>query len=431
MLNYKALAKSDPQAYQLVQQELDRQSQGLELIPSENYVSPAVLEALSTVYTNKYAEGYPQKRYYGGQVNTDQVETLAIERAKKLFGADHANVQAYSGAPANLAVYLAWAKPGDTILAMDLSHGGHLTHGAPVTEAAKLFKFVHYGMSNVQTGEIDYESVHKLAKKHRPKILVGGFSSYPRKLNWTKLAEIARGVGALPMADVAHIAGLIAGGVEQNPLEHGFLVATSTTHKTLRGPRGGLILSHGQVGNPLKPVEHKLENLPTIIDRTVFPGLQGGPHINTILAKAVAFKEANQPEFRQYAQQVVFNAQALAKALEANGFNLVTGGTDNHLVLVDVYSSFKVSGKQAEEALEQIGLTVNKNVIADDPRPAYDPSGIRLGTPAVTTRGLGKPQMQQIAEWITQAIKSDGSVDKLAKIKKQVEKLCHEFPLPS
>lgn len=415
----------------LIQLEERRQRDGLELIPSENYVSRPVLDALGTVYTNKYSEGYPGARYYGGQEHTDKVEQLAIDRAKALFGADHANVQPYSGAPANLAVYLAWCDPGDTILAMDLSHGGHLTHGAPVTAAAKLFNFVRYGMKDTATGEIDYDEVLKLAKQHRPKILLGGFSAYPRELDWQALGRIAAEVDAVAMADIAHIAGLIAGGVAANPFSHGFQVMTSTTHKTLRGPRGGLILTKGKVSSPLKPPAKTVENLPTLIDRMVFPGLQGGPHMNVILAKAVAFGEARQPDFVDYARQTVTNAKALAMSLKAAGVSLITGGTDNHLLLVDAVTSWKITGGEAEKTLDLIGLTVNKNVIPDDQRSAFDPSGIRLGTPAVTTRGMKEADMALIAGWITKAIDRRHKPTELELLRAEVTDHARQFPLPS
>lgn len=348
----------DTQVADLIAAEKKRQLEGLELIPSENYVSEDVLEALGSVFTNKYSEGYPGKRYYGGQTFTDQVEQLAIDRAKQLFGADHANVQPHSGAPANEAVYSAWLQPGDTVLAMELSHGGHLTHGAPVTRSAKLYNFVRYGMKNIETGEIDYDELRELALLHKPKIIIAGFSSYPRELDYEKFAEIGNEVGALLMADMAHIAGLIAGGVAKNPFDYGFHVITTTTHKTLRGPRGGLILTKGIVGNPLKAPEKTIENIPTLIDRAVFPGMQGGPHMNTIAAKAVALGEALRPEFKEYAAQVVRNAAVLADELQKQGFYLVTGGTSNHLILADVYKSFGIDGKEAEIALDKIGLTL-------------------------------------------------------------------------
>ncbi len=395
---------SDELIADLILAEKQRQQSGLELIPSENYVSQGVLSALGSVLTNKYSEGYPGKRYYGGQEFTDQIENLAIERAKQLFNADHANVQPHSGAPANEAVYSAWLEPGDTVLAMDLSHGGHLTHGAPVTRSARLYNFVRYKMKDIDTGEIDYDELRDLALEHRPKIIIAGFSSYPRELNYDKFAEIGSEVGAVLMADVAHIAGLIAGGVAKNPLDHGFHIMTTTTHKTLRGPRGGLILTKGTVSSPLKKPEKTIDNLPTLIDRSVFPGMQGGPHMNTIAAKAVAFYEAMQPEFRAYVRLVVVNASRLADELKARGFNLVTGGTSNHLILSDVYKSFGIDGKQAEQALDKIGLTLNANTVPDDPLPPFRPSGIRLGTPAMTTRGLEEDDMPQIAQWMKEAI---------------------------
>ena len=389
---------------QLIAGEQQRQLEGLELIPSENYVSQDVLTALGSVFTNKYSEGYPGRRYYGGQEFTDQIEQLAIDRAKKLFHADHANVQPHSGAPANEAVYSAWCEPGDTILAMDLSHGGHLTHGSPVTRSARLYNFIRYKMKDSSTGEIDYDELRQLALEHKPKIILAGFSAYPRELDYDKFAEIGREVGALLMADMSHIAGLIAGGVAKNPLDHGFHVMTTTTHKTLRGPRGGLILSMGVVGNPLKKPEKTIENIPTLIDRAVFPGMQGGPHMHVIAAKAVAFGEALQPEFREYATQIVKNAKVLAEEMQKRGFLLVTGGTSNHLILADVYKSFGIDGKVAERALDKIGLTLNANAVPDDPLPMFTPSGIRLGTPALTTRGLSEGHMAKIAEWMKRAI---------------------------
>lgn len=417
----------------LIEQETKRQRRGLELIPSENYVSNAVLEALGSVFTNKYSEGYPGRRYYGGQEFTDAVEQLAIDRAKQLFKADHANVQPHSGAPANEAVYSAWLEPGDTVLAMDLGHGGHLTHGAPVTRSAKLYNFIRYKMKDVTTGEIDYDELRELALLHKPKIILAGFSAYPRELDYAKFAEIGREVGdkCLLMADMAHIAGLIAGGVARNPFDDGFHVITTTTHKTLRGPRGGMILSKGVVGNPLKAPEKTLENIPTLIDRAVFPGMQGGPHMHIIAAKAVAFGEALQPEFKTYASQIVKNAVALAEALKERGFKLVTGGTSNHLILVDVYASFGINGKVAEEALDAVGLTLNKNAIADDPLPPFRPSGIRLGTPAITTRGLKEADMTLLAEWMKQAIDDRDDSQKMKKIRQAVEKFALKFPLPS
>lgn len=415
---------------QLIDEEARRQQDGLELIPSENYVSAAVLAALGSVFTNKYSEGYPGRRYYGGQEFTDKLEQLAIDRAKQLFHADHANVQPHSGAPANEAVYSAWCEPGDSILAMDLTHGGHLTHGASVTRSAKLYNFIRYKMKDVGTGEIDYDELHRLALEHKPKIILAGFSAYPRELDYEKFAAIGNEVGALLMADMAHIAGLIAGGVAKNPLDYGFHVMTTTTHKTLRGPRGGLILSKGTVSNPLKAPEKTLENLPTLIDRAVFPGMQGGPHMHVIAAKAVALGEAMQPEFRGYAAQIVKNAQVLADELQRRGFQLVTGGTSNHLILADVYKSFGCDGKVAEAALDKIGLTLNANAVPDDPLPMFRPSGIRLGTPALTTRGLKEEHMGQIAEWIVRAIEARENEEALQNIRAEVIALCVQFPAP-
>jgi glycine hydroxymethyltransferase len=414
----------DKQIEELIKTEKKRQTDGLELIPSENYVSSDVLQALGSVFTNKYSEGYPGRRYYGGQENTDQVEQLAIDRAKKLFKADHANVQPHSGAQANEAVYYAWCEPGDTILAMDLAHGGHLTHGAPVTRSAREYNFIRYGIKNIDTGEIDYEEIRQLALKHKPKIILAGFSAYPRELDYGKFAEIGNEVGAMLMADMSHIAGLIVGGVAKNPFDYGFHVITTTTHKTLRGPRGGLILSRGIVGNPLKKPEKTLENLPTLIDRAVFPGTQGGPHMHTIAAKAVAFGEALQPEFKDYAEQIVKNAKRLAEELQKRGFKLVTGGTSNHLILADIHSSFGIDGKEAEIAMDKIGLTLNANAIPDDPLPRFRPSGIRLGTPAITTRGAKEDDMKKIAEWMRRSIDNRDN-DELAELRKEVMEFCH------
>ncbi len=415
----------------LIKGEVQRQREGLELIPSENYVSSDVLTAMGSVFTNKYSEGYPGRRYYGGQQFTDQVEQLAIDRSKQLFGADHANVQPHSGAPANEAVYTAWLEPGDTVLAMDLGHGGHLTHGAPVTRSAKLYNFIRYKMKDPATGEIDYDELRELARKHQPKIILAGFSAYPRELDYAKFAEIGNEVGALLMADMAHIAGLIAGGVAKNPFDYGFHVITTTTHKTLRGPRGGLILSKGVVGNPLKAPEKTLENIPTLIDRAIFPGMQGGPHEHIIAAKAVAFGEALKPEFKDYAKQIVLNANALANEMQKRGFNLVTGGTSNHLILADVYKSFEIDGGVAELALDKIGLTLNKNAVPDDPLPPFRPSGIRLGTPAITTRGLKEADMVTVAEWMKQAIDNRDDAAKLDKLHAEVKAFALKFPLPS
>lgn len=421
----------DTAIWDLIKAEEKRQREGLELIPSENYVTRDVLTAMGSVFTNKYSEGYPGKRYYGGQENTDQVENIAIERAKKLFGADHANVQPHSGAQANEALYHAWLEPGDTVLAMDLSHGGHLTHGAPVTVLARNYKFIRYGMKDIATGEIDYDNLRALAQKHKPKIILAGFSAYPRELDYAKFAEIGNEVGALLVADMAHIAGLIAGGAAKNPFDYGFHVITTTTHKTLRGPRGGMILSRGTVSNPLKAVEKTIDNIPTLIDRSVFPGVQGGPLMHVIAAKAVAFGEALKPEFRTYAKQVIKNAAVLADELKKREFNLLTGGTDNHLILADVHKSFGLNGKVVEEALDKIGLTLNKNAVADDPLPPFRPSGIRLGTPAITTRGLVEKDMVLLADWMKQAVDAYDDEKKLELLRTEVKTFCLKYPLPS
>ncbi len=422
---------SNTQLQALVDAETKRQREGLELIPSENYVSKDVLEALGSVFTNKYSEGYPGRRYYGGQENTDQVEVYAIEAAKQLFNADHANVQPHSGAQANESVYHAWLEPGDTVLAMDLSHGGHLTHGHPVTVLAKQYNFVRYKIKDIETGEIDFDELEALAQKHKPKIILAGFSSFPRELDYEKFAQIGRAHNTVLMADIAHIAGLIAGKALANPFDAGFHVMSTTTHKTLRGPRSGMILSKGIASNPLVALDKTIENLPTLIDRTVFPGVQGGPHMNTILAKAVSFNEALQPEFQTYAKQIISNAKVLAEELMKRGLKLVTNGTDNHLILIDVHTSLGLNGNQAEVALDAAGLTVNKNVIPDDPLPPFKPSGVRLGTPAITTRGFTEQHMPQLAEWIQGALLHSTDTFKLSEIKSEVKELATQFPLPS
>lgn len=415
----------------LIHAEEKRQLNGLELIPSENYVSRDVLTAMGSVFTNKYSEGYPGKRYYGGQENTDQLEQIAIDRAKALFKADHANVQPHSGAPANIAVYQAWMEPGDTILGMKLDHGGHLTHGHPVTTMAKIFNFVRYGLKDVETGEIDYDEMREVAKREKPKIILAGFSAYPRTLDYKKIADIGNEVGAVLMADMAHIAGLIAAGVSPNPFDNGFHIITTTTHKTLRGPRGGLILTKGKVGNPLQKVDKTIENLPTLIDREIFPGFQGGPHEHIIAAKAVSFREAATPEFKVYAQQILDNAKRLADEMIKRGFKLVTNGTDNHLILADVKTSFDIDGDEAEKVLDRIGLTLNKNSIPNDTLPPFRPSGIRLGTPAITTRGLNEEHMVQIAEWMKQAIEKRSDKKALDQLATEVREFSKQFPLPS
>lgn len=419
----------DEKIFDAIESEEYRQREGLELIPSENYVSREVLAALGSVLTNKYAEGYPGRRYYGGQENTDIIESLAIERAKQLFKCDHANVQPHSGANANEAVYNAWLEVGDTVLGMDLAQGGHLTHGSPVTRSGKIYNFIRYGLD--ENGEINYNQIEEMAEKYKPKIILVGFSAYPGEIDYARISKIGKKYGAMLMADVAHIAGLIAGGVLENPFDYGFNVVTTTTHKTLRGPRGGMILSNGKVGNPLKKPEKTLENLPTLIDRSVFPGTQGGPQMHSIAAKAVSFYEALQPEFKNYANQVVKNAKKLAEELSKRGFKLVTGGTKNHLILVDVYSSFGIDGKTAERAMDKIGLTLNANSIPNDKLSMFTPSGIRLGTPAITSRGMKEEQMGQIAEWMRFAIENRNNPKELAKVKKEVADFARLFPLPS
>ncbi len=427
---YESINNQDNEVSSALAGEEKREREGLELIPSENYVSKAVREANGSVFTNKYSEGYPGKRYYGGQEFTDQVETLAIERAKKLFGADHANVQPLGGANANIGAYFAWLEPGDTVLGMDLGHGGHLTHGHPVTYMAKLFNFVRYKMKDPETGEIDYDEMREVAKKERPKIVLGGFSGYSRELDWEKIKSIADEVGAVAMADVAHIAGLIAGGVAKNPFDYGFQIVTTTTHKTLRGPRGGMIMSKGIVGNPMKAPEKTVENLPTLIDRAVFPGLQGGPHMNNIAAKAVAFGEALSPKFKEYAAQILKNAKAMEVVFKDNNVRMLGGGTSNHLILADVFSSLGIPGKEAEETLDSVGITLNKNSIADDTRPPFNPSGIRFGTPAITTRGFKEGEATRVAELMIDALKNRGNEAELTKIHQEIKNLCAKFPIP-
>jgi glycine hydroxymethyltransferase len=425
------MGMEDKAIWDLVKAEEQRQREGLELIPSENYVSRDVLTALGSVFTNKYSEGYPGKRYYGGQDNTDPLETLAIERAKQLFGSDHANVQPHSGAPANIAVYQAWLEPGDTVMAMKLDHGGHLTHGHPVTSSAKLYNFVRYGIKDVETGEIDFDEMYEVAKKEKPKIILAGFSGYPRNLDYAKFAEIGNEVGAVLMADMAHIAGLIAGKALPNPLDFGFHIITSTTHKTLRGPRGGLIMSNGKVTNPLKSPDKTVENLPTLIDREIFPGFQGGPHMHVIAAKAVAFREALKPEFKTYSQQILKNAKRLSEELMKHGFKLVTNGTDNHLIQVDMMTSFGIDGRVAQDLYDSIGLTANCNAIPNDPLPPFRPSGLRIGTPAITTRGLKENDMATIAEWMAKLAKAPNDAKLIDSLRKEVTTFAKQFPLPS
>lgn len=453
--------------FDLIESEKTRQKEGLELIPSENYVSAEVLAAMGSVLTNKYSEGYPSfegvgcssdewseerisdevltnYRYYGGQKNVDRIERLAIDRACRLFHADHANVQPHSGANANNAVYFAWCEPGDTILGMSLPAGGHLTHGAPVTLSAHIYNFVGYGVD--KDGDIDYADLETRALEVDPKVILVGYSAFMKIPDFEKVAEIRDKAAAkfgheiLLMADMAHVAGLIAGGVHPNPLDFGFEVMTTTTHKTLRGPRGGLILSRGNVASPLKKPEKILANIPILIDRAVFPGTQGGPLEHIVAAKAVAFAEALQPDFSKYAMQIVKNAKVLAEELQALGFTLQGGGTENHLILVDVKNSFGFDGKLYERALDMVGLTLNANALPYDKGGAFKPSGVRLGTPAITTRGLKEPEMKKLAGWmkkVAEICAEAGDEEELKKydkeletIKTEVKKMALEFPVP-
>jgi len=402
----------------LIKGEEKRQRDGLELIPSENYVSRDVLEANASVFTNKYSEGYPGRRYYGGQDFTDQVERLAIERVCKLFRCKFANVQPHSGAPANLAVYAALLEPGDTVLGMDLSHGGHLTHGHPLTLPAKIYKFVNYKMKDPDTGEIDYEDLRRQALEHKPKIILAGFSAYSRTLDYKKFVEIAKEVGAITMADMAHIAGLIAAGVLRNPFDDGFDIITSTTHKTLRGPRGGIILTREN------------EEIAKKIDKSIFPGIQGGPHMHTIAAKAVAFGEAMTPKFKKYAVQILKNAKAMEQVLKKHKIRMIGGGTDNHLILADVYGSLGVTGKEAQTVLDEVGITLNMNTIANDVRKPLDPSGIRFGTPAITTRGFKEKDCALVAELMIETLKNKDDAKKKSEIRKKIKTLAKKFPIP-
>ena len=406
------LKSSDPIIDSLIHQELDRQEYGLEMIASENYVSKAVMEAQGSVLTNKYAEGYPGKRYYGGCEFVDQVEQLAIDRAKQLFGAEHANVQPHSGSQANMAVYLAAIPVGSTVMGMDLSHGGHLTHGSPVNFSGFLFKAVHYGLDPA-TGRLNYDLVREQAVKHQPKLLIAGYSAYPRVLDFKKFREIADEVGALLLVDMAHFAGLVAAGVHPSPIPYADYV-TTTTHKTLRGPRGGMILCR--------------ESLAKTLNSKIFPGIQGGPLEHVIAAKAVAFGEALQPQFKTYCQQVVKNAQSLAAVLTKRGLNLVTGGTDNHLVLLDL-SDREVTGKDAELALDHAGITVNKNTVPNEKRSPFVTSGIRIGTPALTSRGMAEAQMNEIGGWIADVIAAPQDQGRLEKIRGLVRQMCEKFPI--
>ena len=450
--------------FDLINQEKTRQSEGLELIPSENYVSKNVLNAMGSVLTNKYSEGYPSfeginewsedeiadkilpnYRYYGGQENVDRIERLAIDRACRLFHADHANVQPHSGAQANNAVYFAWLEPGDTVLGMSLPAGGHLTHGAKVTLSAHIYSFIGYGVT--EDGDIDYDKLENLALEHLPKLILIGYSAFMKIPDFARVAKIREKVQqkseheVLLMADMAHVAGLIAAGEHPNPLDYGFDVMTTTTHKTLRGPRGGLILSKGNVASPLKKPEKTLKNIPILIDRAVFPGTQGGPLEHIIAAKAVAFGEALKPEFKTYAKNIIKNAKALAEELKSQGFILQGNGTDNHLILINVKDSFGFDGKLYEKALDKAGLTLNANSLPHDKGAAFRPSGVRLGTPAITTRGLGTPEMKTLAHWMKRVAEIcekaeteeelNNYAEDLAVIKNEVRTLALKFPIPS
>jgi len=408
----RQLSEVDPEIAQAIANEEARQHEGLELIASENFVSEAVLEAAGSVFTNKYAEGYPGKRYYGGCEFTDVVENLARERAKQLFGAEYANVQPHSGSSANMEAYAAVVQPGDTVMGLDLAHGGHLTHGHKLSFSGKTYHIVSYGVSR-ETETIDYDELQKIAERERPKLIIGGGSAYPRIIDFARMRQIADQVGAVYLVDMAHFAGLVAGGVHPSPVPHAQIV-TSTTHKTLRGPRAGLILANAAMG--------------ASIDRSVFPGAQGGPLVHIIAAKAVCFKEAMEPNFKAYAKQIVVNAQVMAETLAAEGFRIISGGTDTHLMLIDVFSK-GMFGSEAEKALGEAGITVNKNAIPFDTNPPMKPSGIRVGTPALTTRGMKEKEMRQIGRWIAEALNNRTSADILGRIRRQVYEMAEAFPL--
>jgi glycine hydroxymethyltransferase len=409
------LQKSDPEVFNALMNEEVRQTEGIELIPSENYCFPEVYALLGSVFNNKYSEGYPGRRYYGGQDYTDVIENLARERAKALFNAGHANVQPLGGSAMNQAVYFGLLQPGDTVLAMDLSHGGHLTHGHPVSHMSKIFNFVRY-KTDPATGKIDFDDVRKMAQEHKPKMVLCGFSSYPRELDYASFKKIADEIGALAFADVAHIGGLIAGKALANPMDFGFDVMSMTTHKSLRGPRGGLIVckkEHAQA-----------------IDKSVFPGLQGGPHMHQVAATATTLKLAGEPAFKTYATNVIANAKTLAANLMQQGAHLFTNGTDNHMMVVNTMQSFNMNGKDAEHALDQAGITLNKQIVPDDPLPPMKPSGIRLGTPAATARGMGKPEMEQLGNLMIRTLKAHDNAAALAKLREETKAICLKFPVP-
>jgi len=414
MLNYKNLSSEDPEIYKTVEKEMTRQTEEMEMIASENYVSKAVLEAMGTVLTNKYSEGYPGHRYYGGNQVIDETETIAIERAKRLFSAEHVNVQPLSGSPANAAVYFAFLKPGDKVLGLRLDHGGHLSHGHPVNFSGMLYNFVQYEVTP-ETGRIDMDKVREVALREKPKMIVAGYSAYSREIEWQKFKEIADEVGAFTFADIAHTAGLIAAGLLNNPTPI-FDVVSTTTHKTLRGPRGAMIMCK--------------ETFAKQIDRAVFPGMQGGPHDHINAAKAVAFGEALRPEFKNYAEQVIKNAKTLAQEFINLGYRVISNGTDNHLMVVDMTSK-GINGKEAEEVLNKIGISVSRSTIPNDPNPPMKPSGVRFGTPAMTTRGVKEAETEKIARWINEAIENKDNESQLEKIKEEVKKMCLDFPIPS
>jgi glycine hydroxymethyltransferase len=414
--NRELLSQNDPELFQALVGEENRQTRGIELIPSENYTYPEVLAALGSVFTNKYSEGYPGRRYYGGQEFTDVIERLARKRAKELFRCEHANVQPLSGSPMNQAVYLAFMKPGDTILGMDLSHGGHLTHGAPVSHMGKIFNFVRYKTHPEEQGRIDFEELRRVALETRPKIVLCGYTSYPRDYDYGDFRRIADEVGAITMADIAHIGGLVAAGVMRNPFDYDFDIVTTTTHKSLRGPRGGMVLCKKKFAKE--------------IDKSVFPGLQGGPHMNTIAGIAITLGKALQPEFREYGSQVLRNAKTLAATLMESGASLVTGGTDNHMMVLDTVASHGIDGRVAEETLDRVAITTNKQITPDDPNPPLRPSGIRIGTPAATARGMKEAEMVKLGGWIARALAEREDEGALSALRREVEAFCRQFPVP-
>lgn len=413
--NLEQLEQNDPAVYAALRGEEARQRSGIELIPSENYTFPEVLAALGSVFTNKYSEGYPGRRYYGGQEFTDEIENLARDRAREVFRCEHANVQPLSGSAMNQAVYLGLLEPGDTIMAMDLSHGGHLTHGAPVSHMGKLFNFVRY-VTDPSDGSIDYDQVKKDARKHKPKLVLCGYTSYPRDIDYARFKEIADEVGAITMTDASHFGGLVAGGSMNNPFDFGFDIVTTTTHKSLRGPRGGMVLCK-------KAFRSK-------IDKSVFPGLQGGPHMNAVAAIAITLLKAQTEEFKQYARQVLVNSKTLANALMDKQVSLITGGTDNHMMVLDTVASFGLDGRVAEEVLDKVQITTNKQIIPDDPNPPLRPSGIRIGSPAATTRGMKEADMVKMANWIVETLQNPEDEPKLESIRAEVEVFCKGFPVP-